>query len=101
MAANFVPTGLEYIRIMPELILTIVATLIMVLEAMLPERSKGVFATISVAALAAALGASLLAYSNAGPAFQDMLAPLQSQKAVTVGSKIKRWLRTVTSSLPR
>jgi hypothetical protein len=36
-----------------------------------------------------------------GPAFQDMLAPLQSQKAVTVGSKIKRWLRTVTSSLPR
>jgi hypothetical protein len=36
-----------------------------------------------------------------GSAFQDMQAQVQSQKAVTVGSKIKRWTQTVTSSLPR
>jgi NADH-quinone oxidoreductase subunit N len=73
MAANFIPTGAEYFRIMPELILTLAATLIMLLEAVLPEDRKGVFPKISLAALAAALWAAVVAYANPGSAFQQML----------------------------
>jgi NADH-quinone oxidoreductase subunit N len=73
MSANFIPTAAEYFRILPELILTLVATLIMFLEAVLPEDRKSIFPKISLAALAAALWAAIVAYSNPGSAFQQML----------------------------
>jgi NADH-quinone oxidoreductase subunit N len=73
MVSNFIPSGAEYFRIMPELILTLMATLIMLLEAVLPEGKKGIFSKISVAAFAAALWAAVVAYANPGPAFQSML----------------------------
>src|SRR4029453_4120428 len=73
MAANFIPSGAEYFRIMPELILTLVATLLMILEALFDTRHSRVFANISLAGLGAAFGAAILAFSNPGPAFQNML----------------------------
>src|SRR5687768_4697182 len=73
MSANFIPTSAEYFRILPELILTLVATLIMFLEAVLQEHRENIVPMISIAGLAAALWAAVAAYTNPGPAFQQML----------------------------
>jgi NADH-quinone oxidoreductase subunit N len=73
MAANYIPTGAEYLRILPELILTLVATLIMFLEAVLPEEKKRIFPALSVGALAVALWGAMAAFASPGPAFQGML----------------------------
>ncbi len=49
------PPPSEYFRILPEIILTIVGTLIMFLEAILKDSQKRVFAPLSIAGLAGAL----------------------------------------------
>jgi NADH-quinone oxidoreductase subunit N len=74
VAANFIPSGAEYLRILPELILTIGATIIMILEAILGEhRGRAVMPKLSVLALLAALAGAAAAQTNPGPAFQSML----------------------------
>jgi NADH-quinone oxidoreductase subunit N len=71
---NFIPTAGDYIRFLPEIILTVVATLIMLIEAVRKEeRPGGYFAWISFAGLAAALWGALVAYTRPGLAFNDML----------------------------
>jgi NADH-quinone oxidoreductase subunit N len=67
------PTGAEYVRILPEIILTLVGVLIMFLEAVLPDDSKGIYGPLSIAGLAAALIGSIFAYGDPGPAFHGML----------------------------
>ena len=73
MPASLFPTSAEYFRILPEIILTLAGVLIMLLEAVLPERLKGVFAPITVAGLAASLLAAIWANGDQGAAFHDML----------------------------
>jgi NADH-quinone oxidoreductase subunit N len=73
MPANFLPTGPEYFRILPEMILTLVATLIMFLEAVVSERQKRMFGPLSIAGLAAALVGAIAANSDPGAAFSNML----------------------------
>lgn len=73
MPVNFVPTGAEYFRILPEIILAAMGTLIMVLEAIMEGRNKGLIANVTLVTLFAALWAAIVAYSNPGPAFQGML----------------------------
>ncbi|MGH9663876.1 MAG: NADH-quinone oxidoreductase subunit N [Bryobacteraceae bacterium] len=73
MSANFIPTGAEYLRILPEIILTVLGVLIMVLEPLIGEHRRDFFASLTVAGLGAGVWASVVAYSNPGPAFQDML----------------------------
>src|SRR5215831_9286444 len=73
MPANFLPTTAEYLRVLPEIILTVVGTLILLLEAALPDRQKWIFAPLSLAGLLAALLGALAAYSDPGPAFQNMI----------------------------
>lgn len=73
MPDNFLPTGSEYLRILPEIILTIVGTLIMFLEAVLTESQKRIFASLAVAGLTAALIGAIASYSDPGPAFHNML----------------------------
>jgi NADH-quinone oxidoreductase subunit N len=71
---NFLPTSSEYVRILPEIILTLVGVLIMFLEAVIKdENKKGIFAPLTIAGLAAALVGTLMANSDSGPAFQNML----------------------------
>jgi NADH-quinone oxidoreductase subunit N len=65
------PTGAEYARILPEIILTLVGTLIILLEAIWNDQQKKVFGAISIIGLVAALAASLGA--DQGPAFSNML----------------------------
>lgn len=73
MLDNYLPGSSEYLRILPEIILTLVGVLIMFLEAVLPEDKKGAFAPISILGLAGALVGAIAAYGDPGPAFQNML----------------------------
>ncbi len=73
MPANFMPAGVEYFRFLPEIILTVVATVIMMLEPIIGERHHSFLPNLSLAGLFAALWAAIAAYSNPGPAFQNML----------------------------
>lgn len=71
MPVNF-PTGAEYARVLPEIILTLAGVLIMLLEAVSSDQRKTIFGPISIAALCASLFAALTA--DPGPAFSNMLA---------------------------
>lgn len=70
MPVNFIPTGADYARIAPELILIIAGTLIMFLEAVMKGDRK-VLGYLSAAALVAGIFAALGA--TPGPAFQNMM----------------------------
>jgi NADH-quinone oxidoreductase subunit N len=70
---NIFPAGVEYFRILPEIILTVVGVLIMFLEAVLTGSQRRVFAPLAVAGLTAALVGAIAANSDPGPAFQNML----------------------------
>jgi NADH-quinone oxidoreductase subunit N len=67
------PSAADMIRFLPETILTIAGTLLMVLDPILRRRSSHAFGHLSILALLAALGGSIYAYGNAGTAFGGML----------------------------
>ncbi len=74
MPTNFIPTATDYVRFLPEIILTIVATLIMFAQPILKERGEGLWSKLSLASLAGALFAAIYAYtSGPGTAFQGLL----------------------------
>ncbi len=74
MPGDLWPSGAELIRFLPELVLILAGTVVMVLEPLTAEGSKRRLAWLSFAALAAALAASVIAHANPGPAFHNMLA---------------------------
>ena len=63
----------DLIRFLPEIILTAMGTLLMVLDPVLHRRSSHAFGHLSLVALAAAMASAVYAYSEAGPAFGGML----------------------------
>lgn len=71
MHANYWPSSAELLRFAPEIFLTIVGAIIMVLEPL--TTIKRVFRTIAFLSLAAAAGLSLLAHANPGLAFNNMI----------------------------
>lgn len=71
--ANFLPTSSEYLRVLPEIILTLVGTLFLFLEAVLSDRQKGVFPLLSILGLLGAAAGAIAAYGDPGPAFQNLL----------------------------
>src|SRR5271163_2545345 len=75
LPANYVPGGEDYLRFLPEMILSVAGTLIMLLDAVLGDKQnqKPVFGYVALVALFAALGAALGGYSHLGPAFSGML----------------------------
>jgi NADH-quinone oxidoreductase subunit N len=84
------PTAADMIRFLPETILTVAGTLLMVLDPILHRRSSNAFGHISLLALLGAMGGSIYAYSHAGPAFGGMLvvdgfATFFRVLAITVG----------------
>src|ERR1035438_861243 len=72
MPANFTSAA-DLVRFLPEIILTIMGTLLMVLDPLLHRRSSYAFGHLSIFALLAALGGSVFAYTHAGPAFGGLL----------------------------
>ena len=71
MLTNWMPTTAEYLRFLPEIILTVVGTLLMVMDAISERRGSPLYGNISIAALIAAAAASVAA--EPGPAFSQML----------------------------
>jgi NADH-quinone oxidoreductase subunit N len=67
------PTSLDMARFLPEILLTIFGTLLMVLDPVMHRRSSNLFGHLTLLGLAAALGASLYAGTEPGPAFGGML----------------------------
>jgi NADH-quinone oxidoreductase subunit N len=63
----------DTIRFLPEIILTIAATLLMVLDPLLNKRGSNAFGNISILALLGAIAASIYDYSDPGPVFGGLL----------------------------
>jgi NADH-quinone oxidoreductase subunit N len=61
------------IRFLPEIILTVMGTLLMVLDPVLRKRSSHAFGHLSLLALAAGIGGAVFGYWHGGPAFGGML----------------------------
>src|SRR5712692_5225687 len=73
MPANFAPSAAELIRFLPETILTVAATLLMVLDPFVARRSQSAFGHLSIIGLLGSLAAAIYAYSTPGEAFSGML----------------------------
>ena len=73
MPVNFMPTGTDYLRILPEIIMTIAGTLIMLIEGWLGENKKRNLSALTFVAFAAALVAAVAANANPGLSFSNML----------------------------
>ena len=74
MPDNFLPTGVEYLRFLPEIILTVAGTLIMILEGIAGDRPRRTGSgTLAVLAIVLAIGASVAAAAHPGYAFSNML----------------------------
>jgi len=68
---SFAPSAAEYQRFLPEIILSLAGTLIMLLEALRPDRDKKYMPALTIVALIAAFLAAMTA--EPGAAFQGML----------------------------
>lgn len=73
MPTNLMPNAGDFIRFLPEIILTLAATLMMVLDPLLSARWPNAFGHLSIAALAAAVAASFNVAGYPGTAFGGML----------------------------
>src|SRR5271157_6164685 len=73
MSASYGFEASDLIRFLPETILTVMGTLLMVLDPILHRHSSKAFAHLSIATLVAAIGGAVYAYTEAGPAFGGML----------------------------
>ena len=73
MPADFFPKSVELLRFLPEIVLTVVGTLLMVLESIGGRRWSRFYGNLSLAGLAGALAAAVSAYGSPGPAFSGML----------------------------
>ncbi len=72
MPASFAPTPVELLRMLPEILLILAGTLVMVLEPLTAPAAKGRLGRIGLGGLAAALWAAVVALANPGPAFQGL-----------------------------
>ncbi|MEZ5356075.1 MAG: NADH-quinone oxidoreductase subunit N [Bryobacteraceae bacterium] len=74
MPADFsFPSSVEYIRILPEMILVVFGTIIMLLEALSGEAPRKNTAPIALLGIALAFGSAVYAGTMPGPAFQNFL----------------------------
>jgi NADH-quinone oxidoreductase subunit N len=73
MPVSYVPTGEDYIRFLPEILLTVFGTLIMILEPFVKDKVRNLFGRFAFVALAASLAAAVIADAHRGAAFSGML----------------------------
>jgi NADH-quinone oxidoreductase subunit N len=73
MSANFAPTAIDYLRFLPEILLIVFGTLIMVMEPLLGENKRNTFSSITLVGLIAALVAAIVANDHPGLSFSNML----------------------------
>jgi NADH-quinone oxidoreductase subunit N len=73
MLGNFQPHAAEYLRFLPEIILSLFGILIMMLEAVTGPRQKTALGYLALLGLAFAFAADVVAYGDRGQAFQNMI----------------------------
>jgi NADH-quinone oxidoreductase subunit N len=73
MPVNFMPTGTDYLRILPEIIMTVAGALIMLLEGWLGDNKKRNLSVLTFIAFAAALVSAVVANADPGLSFSNML----------------------------
>ena len=73
MPANFGASATDLVRFLPEIILTVMGTALMVLDPVLHKRASYAFGHLSIFALLAGIGGAVYAQTNPGPAFGGML----------------------------
>src|ERR1041385_5466310 len=73
MPADFMPSGADYLRFLPEMILMFAGTLIMLLEGLLKENKQRSFASLTTLAFVAALVAAVFANNSPGTSFSNMM----------------------------
>jgi NADH-quinone oxidoreductase subunit N len=73
MPASFVPSSTDYLRFLPEIIMIVVGTLIMVLAGLLGENKKDSLSGLTVLGFIAALVAAIMANGMPGTSFSNML----------------------------
>ena len=79
MPVNFMPTGTDYLRILPEIIMTVAGVLIMLIEGFLGENKKRNLSVLTFIAFTAALVAAVAANSSPGLSFSNMLSWMDSR----------------------
>ncbi len=72
MLGNFQPSAIEYLRFLPEILLSIFGIVIMMLEAV-AKGKRTYMGVIALVGIVLAFAANVWAYGNAGPAFQNMI----------------------------
>jgi NADH-quinone oxidoreductase subunit N len=73
MPVNFIPTGTDYFRILPEIIMTVAGTLIMLIEGWLSgENKKSNLSILTFVAFVAALVAAIAANARPGLSYANM-----------------------------
>ena len=73
MPVNALPTGVEYFRFLPEMILCLAATLVMMIEPLTGPGKKSALAYFTMVALVGSMVAAVLANSSPGSAFSGLL----------------------------
>jgi NADH-quinone oxidoreductase subunit N len=73
MPADFMPTGSDYLRFLPEMILMVAGTLIMFLEGLLRANRQRNLSALTVISFVAALGAAVWANGIPGSSFSNMM----------------------------
>lgn len=73
MPVEYVPQTAELVRILPEIILVVMGTLIMAMEPIAPKNRQSFLGTFALVALIAAIPLSLITFTNPGPVFGGML----------------------------
>src|SRR5882762_10716633 len=73
MPASFVPSATDYLRFLPEIIMIVIGTLIMVLAPLLGENKKDSLSGLTVLGFIAALVAAVMANGMPGTSFSNML----------------------------
>jgi NADH-quinone oxidoreductase subunit N len=73
MPANFAPTAIDYLRFLPEILLIVAGTLIMLMEPLLGGNKRNAFSSITLVGFIAALVAAVAANSYPGLSFSNML----------------------------
>ncbi|MFN7925674.1 MAG: proton-conducting transporter membrane subunit [Bryobacteraceae bacterium] len=67
------PTSAEYIRLLPETILAVFGTLIMLLEGLAGENHRRHTGSLAIAAILLAIGGALMGGADPGPAFSNFV----------------------------
>ena len=73
MVGNYLVPAVDYLRILPEIVLCIFGIALMMLEAVTSEKQKSALGWLSLAGIVGAFVANLYAYTSPGFAFQNMI----------------------------